>query len=194
MESGGNCRGRLVLLAVVFEGGLAGLAWVLGWLIGQPALEHFSWDARDAGLGFAACLPMLLLLYLIVRWPLGPLAGVKHFFDEVARPLFGPCTLLELAMISLLAGLGEEMLFRGVLQGALARWLGPLAGLLLTSLFFGLAHPITATYAVIAFLMGLYLGGLLMAAGNLLVPIEAHALYDFLALVYLLRVRTAPAG
>jgi membrane protease YdiL (CAAX protease family) len=51
---------------------------------------------------------------------------------------------------------------------------------------FGLLHPITPTYAVLAALMGAYLGGVWLASGNLLVPIVAHALYDFIALAYLL--------
>ena len=56
---------------------------------------------------------------------------------------------------------------------------------------FGLLHPITRAYAVIAALLGAYLGGLWLAGGNLLTPIVAHALYDFVALVYLLRLRRA---
>ena len=36
-------------------------------------------------------------------------------------------------------------------------------------------------------LMGLLLGGLWIATGNLLVPIVAHAVYDFLALVWLVK-------
>ena len=39
---------------------------------------------------------------------------------------------------------------------------------------------------MLAGLIGIYLGWLLAATDNLLVPIVAHAAYDFLALVYLL--------
>ena len=59
--------------------------------------------------------------------------------------------------------------------------------LVIASLLFGLMHPITRTYAVICMLVGLYLGGIWMFTNNLFVPIFIHALYDFLALVYLLR-------
>jgi membrane protease YdiL (CAAX protease family) len=54
---------------------------------------------------------------------------------------------------------------------------------------FGLLHFITPSYALFAGLTGLYLGGLWILTRNLLVPITAHGAYDFLALVYLTRVR-----
>ena len=109
-------------------------------------------------------------------------------------PLFRECRLLDLAVISALAGLGEEMLFRGVVQQAVADWVdgerGIWVGLALAALLFGLVHMITPTYAVLAGLIGLYLGWIWIATDrNLLVPIVTHAAYDFLALVYLVKVR-----
>ena len=43
---------------------------------------------------------------------------------------------------------------------------------------------------MIAGLIGLYLGWLWMATGNLLVPIVTHTVYDFVVLVYLVKIRT----
>ena len=94
-------------------------------------------------------------------------------------------------VLSLAAGVGEEMLFRGVVQAVLDRWWGPWAALPVASLFFGLLHALTPTYAVLATLAGLYLGGVWLLTGNLLVVIVAHAFYDLIALVYLLRVKMA---
>jgi membrane protease YdiL (CAAX protease family) len=188
-------RRQAVLLGVLFEGGLAVLACVLGWLLGRSPLgDRFSWDVLDAGWGVAATVPMFLAFLVVNYLPLPPLARIRQFFDEVLRPLFQHCSLLELALISLLAGLGEEMLFRAVIQGALGDWLGPWWGLILASLVFGLLHAITATYVVLAFLLGLYLGWVWLADGNLLVVIIAHALYDFCVLVYLLRGPAARAS
>jgi membrane protease YdiL (CAAX protease family) len=101
-----------------------------------------------------------------------------------------PCAI-TLVLISLLAGLGEEMLFRGVLQGFAARWLGPTVGLVIGSALFGLLHPITWTYGLLATGLGLYLGVVWLVSDNLLVVVIAHALYDFLVLVYLLRIQRA---
>ena len=87
----------------------------------------------------------------------------------------------------LTAGVGEEVLFRGFLQGALGQWLGTGPGLVLASVVFGAAHPVTPAYVLIASVIGVYLGGLWLVSGNLLVPMLAHGLYDFVALLMLLR-------
>jgi uncharacterized protein len=78
------------------------------------------------------------------------------------------------------------VLFRGVVQTLLHQWTGSeWTSLLLAGLLFGLLHAITRTYVVLATLVGVYLGWLWLATGNLLAPITAHAVYDFGALWYL---------
>ncbi len=54
-----------------------------------------------------------------------------------------------------------------MIQITLADWLGPSGALLLASALFGLAHFLTPTYAALAALLGLYLGGLLIVSDNL---------------------------
>lgn len=187
---------EIVLFAILIEGGLAGVAWVLGWLIGVSPWQTLRWDARDAAWGVAATLPLLPVLVVCTHAPWPPLARIRRFFDAVVRPMFASCTPLDLAGIALAAGVGEESLFRGVLQPALGRSMGAGPALAASSVLFGLLHPITPTYAVLAGLIGAYLGGVWLASDNLLVVITAHALYDFIALAYLLRGRASsrPAG
>jgi len=186
-------RWQLLLLGFLCEGGLALLAWGLGWLTNHLPWETLHWQPRDAFLGVAASLPMLLVFLLMLRWPIGPLARIKQFSEEVIRPLFASCTILDLAVISVLAGVGEEMLFRGVLQAAFTQWWGPWIGIIAASVLFGAVHPITPAYVVLAAGLGVYLGYVWVASGNLLVVIVAHALYDFLALIFLMR-GTSPAS
>jgi membrane protease YdiL (CAAX protease family) len=190
---GARDSSQTIILAVLFEGSLAPLAVFLGWVLGQPALEGFAWRAEDAAIGAVATLPMLALFWLVERWPLGPLRTIRRFFEEEARPILAACTWPDLALIAVAAGVGEEMLFRGVFQGLLGRWLGRWAGLGAASLLFGLLHPISPAYIVLAMLMGAYLGWLWIWSGNLLTVIVAHALYDFFALLLLLREEPEPA-
>jgi membrane protease YdiL (CAAX protease family) len=187
-------RREIVPFAVLVEGGLAGVAWALGWLVGVPPWGTLRWDARDAVRGVGATLPLLPVLTVCTHstWP--PLARIRRFVDAVVRPLFAACTRLDLALIALAAGVGEESLFRGVIQPALGRSLGAGPALAISSVLFGLLHPITPTYAILAGLIGAYLGGVWLATGNLLVVVIAHALYDFIALVYLLRDRPVTHG
>ncbi len=186
---------NIAIVAALFEGGLAVFAVALGWLLGYWPLETFSWSWAHAGLGLLATLPLLLILYVSLKWPIGPLARIMAVLDEKVAPMFRQLNVAEFAMISLLAGLGEEMLFRGVIQIALAEWIGGTAGLWLglaaASVLFGIAHAITPGYAVYATIIGAYLGWIWLSTENLLVPVAAHAVYDFLALVYIVRWRKA---
>ncbi|MFP4323752.1 MAG: type II CAAX prenyl endopeptidase Rce1 family protein [Anaerolineales bacterium] len=81
----------------------------------------------------------------------------------------------------LLAGIPEEILFRGAIQPGL--------GLLLTALLFGLLHAITPLYVVYASLAGLGLGALAAWRGDLWAATAAHAAYDA-ALFWLLALWT----
>jgi membrane protease YdiL (CAAX protease family) len=182
-------REVIVMLAVFFEAGLAPLSLLLGWLFGHPPLEHFIWSAQDALVGVMATVPLVAMFLAMLRWPIGPLAKVKDFCDYEVIPLLGKSSWSEIALVSFAAGVGEEMLFRGVVQPTIGGWLGFPLGLLLASLLFGLVHPISLTYMIIASILGLYLGLVLFLGGNLISVIVIHALYDFAALGYLLRIR-----
>ena len=157
--------------------------------------DLIDWTVTGAVWGAIAALPLMVLLLVCVRIPVRPFSDVTKTIDEMLVPMFRGIGLLNLAIISALAGLGEELLFRGLLQQGLADWIGEPAGvwigLAAASIVFGLAHPVTPTYAVLATLMGVYLGWLWIATENLLVPIAAHGVYDFLALAYMVKIRGA---
>ncbi len=185
-------RFRLLALALLVEGGMLFLACGLGYLFGCPIPDQLRLDANQVALGIAAAVPLAAGFFIMWCWPAGPLAQIKQFLEEMVRQVFGRCSFLELAVISALAGLGEECLFRGVIQTCAIRSLGVPAGLMLASLLFGLGHCITLTYAVLAAAIGLYFGLLALATGSLLAPAIAHGLYDFFAL--LLITHWLPAG
>ncbi len=176
---------KIVRLAIAFEGGLIVLAWGLGWLLDSPPFEkaYFTW--QDIARGVAFTLPPLLGMWWCAGTAWGPFPSLMGEVKRLISP-FAPCSYFELALISLLAGVGEEALFRGVIQIALTDWLNPWGALVITSVLFGLAHLITPTYALLAGLVGLYLGGLFMIYDNLLVVIVVHGLYDLVALIYLI--------
>lgn len=179
-------RTLVVGLAILVEGGLIILAVILGRVLHQPPLEHFSFDPTSALIGIIATVPLLLVFLIVLRWPIGPIASIRRFTLEVLCPVLAPCSVQDLAAIALLAGVGEEMLFRGVLQASFTHNAGPWLGLAAASLLFGLLHAVTPSYAILAAIMGAYLGWLWQVTGNLLCPIIVHALYDFVVLLYLL--------
>jgi membrane protease YdiL (CAAX protease family) len=180
-------RRRLVWLGGLFEGSLAVLAWLLGWWFDQPWWRSIRLDGRTLAWGIATCIPMIVGFAICMSSNSGPLERIKRFSLEIVGPLFASCTVLDLAVLSFLAGFGEEALFRGFVQSELAEAVQPWVGLVVASLLFGLLHPITPTYFLLASLIGVYLGYIWSTCENLLVVIIAHALYDFVVLVILVR-------
>jgi len=176
-------------LAVLFEGGMVLLWLVAAGFLGIVPGNQGAATVQALVTGTAATLPLLPLLWWISRSRLGPLRAMMREVDEVLVPLLSRLTVADYALIALLAGIGEEGVFRGVLQEGLSLSLPVPVAIVAASAVFGLLHFITPAYALFAGLMGAYLGVLYVLTGNLLVPITVHALYDFIALLYLLRWR-----
>ena len=178
---------RWFFVGCVVELGLLVIAVGLGWLVGHPFLTGLRWDLRDALIGLLASVPLFGVFVWLLGSDLRWLVEIRQFLDEFLRPIFGQWSLAQIALISLFAGIGEEILFRGVIQGALESSGGPLPAIIVASLLFGLFHTITPAYALIATLIGIYLGAFKLMTNNLLTPIIIHSLYDFVALVYFLK-------
>jgi len=186
------------LAGVAFEIGLGGLALALSWLLGLSAATHLVADEQvplsaPAALlgGSAAALPLLLALLVIDRHPPRALRAFRDEVEQIVTPLFRPLGLVPLAVLSLAAGWGEELLYRGLIQTGLQLAIGGLPGIVVglsvASLAFGLSHFLSRTYALLAGLVGVYFGLLVLLSGQLLTALVAHAVYDFFALLYLTR-------
>jgi len=166
-------------MAVLFEGSLVAIAALLGrWCSIEP-LERFEWSWSAFGQGVAATVPMFVLFLVGYRWPVGGLRRIKQLLAETLGPSLAVCRWYDLLLLAGVAGIGEEVLFRGVLQ--------PWLGMLWSNVLFGLAHSVSPLYALLAAGMGAYLGWLLEATGDILAPIVCHALYDFLAFLVVAR-------
>lgn len=176
------------------EAGLLALAFAAGWLTGISPLSQLRFDWPGLAAGILAALPLVggLLWCLRTRWP--PIVRLIERIDAEVAPLFRGIGPLGLAMLAALAGLGEEALFRGVAQPWLAGWLSPWPAVALTGVAFGVLHPVSLAYSVLAALAGAYFGALVVLSGNLLVPVVAHAGYDLVALLVLARMKPTGAS
>jgi uncharacterized protein len=184
---------NFAVTAGLIEGSLTVLAVSLGWVMGRTPTATFHFNAYGLLWGVAGTLPLLAILWLSAKIRWRPFARIMQVLDETFIPLLRKSGLVELAVIALLAGMGEELLFRGIVQDWTAEKIGGVygagIGLAAAAAIFGLLHCVTYTYALLAACIGVYLGALWLITGNLLAPITCHALYDFLALVYLVRIR-----
>lgn len=94
--------------------------------------------------------------------------------------------LLWLAINLGVTVLAEELLFRGLLQTRLVRWLGIWPGLLLTAVLFGAVHaPFSLLFAVIAGVAGLGYGLVFHYSGRLSLAVGLHLAVNLLHLLLL---------
>lgn len=200
---------EVFLTAVLFECALALVALVLGWALGPSAralvpellAENLATIGSGLLYGAVAAIPILIAVEIIRRLPWEPIRELDRLADDGMLKVLLELRPVELTVISICAGVGEELLFRGwllywILQGAetaMATTAATVVALIVSSIVFGLFHPITPLYIVLAALMGVYFGALVLGTGNLLVPIAAHATYDAVQLILTARSNRAKA-
>ncbi|MFN0024524.1 MAG: lysostaphin resistance A-like protein [Parvularculaceae bacterium] len=140
--------------------------------------------------GAVATAPMLAGLYWFMGSKLAPI--VRFRTDRLAdiKALGFTLTPGRNLAIALLAGVGEELLFRGIMQASLTDY--PVAvAVVLPNIVFGALHARKLGYALLAFGVGVYLGWLTVLTESLAAPILAHAAYDFAALEAARRIMAA---
>lgn len=173
-------RLQLLILAIIAEGSILVLALVLA------AIFHIDmhWSTKNFFTGLPAGIagtigPLLFFMLSLSKnvEPIPVIGSLRQTVIKDIKKLFDNSGFADIALISLLAGIAEEMLFRGIIQTAI--------GIIGASILFGLAHFITRAYVLMAILMGLYLGFFFEITGNLFIPIQIHVFYDFGALIYL---------
>lgn len=186
-----------LLFIAAFEGSLVIVAVAAGWIVGIAPSAAIDWSARGLGLGILAVFPLVGLLLVSARSEWHPFQRIHETVDTIVDRFFREANWIEIAAIAALAGLGEEMLFRGVIQYGVSDWIGGVMGatigLIAGSIVFGAGHAVHTPYFILTTLMGAYFGGLFLYFENLVIPIIAHGLYDFIAIVYL-RSRLEPVG
>jgi membrane protease YdiL (CAAX protease family) len=170
------------------EAGLLLLAWGLARWMELDPLRYLQLTGSATAWGIVATVPLLLGLAWLQGARTGPLRALLDLVVEQIGPYLARLSVMDLALLAVVAGFSEEVLFRGVLQVWLTPWFSTAGALMVSSLMFGLVHFASRTYAILAGAMGLYLGGLFLAQQNLLAPIVTHAVYDLVALLLVARL------
>lgn len=173
--------------AVLFYGLMTLVAAVLVWWLDLGFLEHVDrpitpvWLSGLLGAGFG-----------IVVVGLSHLAD--RFFDWARRlnrefnVMLGDLGYPKAFALAALSGVGEELLFRGVIQQYLTGFSGSaIVAIFVTGLVFGLVHigpepKKFAAWTLMAITLGWAIGALYVVTGNLVAPVVAHFTINFLNL------------
>lgn len=193
----------LFLWACGFELAIGLLGLIVASAVGLDARAYLPrWDEiqvpsllTEVGIGAAAAIPMAIVVWLLMKIPHESIEAIKRLGDDPTMKALLSLSFLELFTLSLCAGIGEEFAFRGCLLplmaglaesgvheiGASLSTANPsllVSAVFLSSVAFGLLHPITKLYVGVAGLMGVYFAVLLVVTDSLVVPIVAHTVYD----------------
>ena len=186
--------GRNALLTLGTLG--AGLGLVL-YTAGYVQVRELNWSyvdihrpsVRDAKYTVAG-LVLLLVTLGVVGFGLQELGvpSATSSIEQQAERMANPIFLLALVPLSFVAiGLGEELVFRNVVQKYLYESFSRPAAVLMSSLAFGAIHfqqyaspnPVaTLTTLFVVFVLSLVLGWLYYRTENLLVPIVVHGAFN----------------
>ena len=150
----------------------------------------FLLDSSSLQSGAVATLPLIGLAFVLDKFEKNVPAlmevsratqrSVLSMLGEKRKPLIA---LLASMGLGIAAGVGEEMLFRGILQGELVSKVGDAVALGSSAIVFGALHAVTPLYAILASVASLYFGELYLSSHNLAVPIVCHSVYDVWALL-----------
>lgn len=152
-------------------GGDAGSAYLI------PVAGGWRWAAISA-----AAVGVALLLIQVRSVPGNPqeLANLRSRIGDMKD--FSPQTDDELRLfnvVSLTAGLCEEVLYRGLLLGAFLPLIGTWGALGLTTLVFGLGHAYQGAAGIVkTALIGLVMGLLTVFSGSIFPAVVLHAVLD----------------
>ena len=167
-------------MVVSFYSLLAAASYLLGayWLERNVFFWHdgaaieLGRFALAAEIGAGASLGLLVVL--LSRLADRHFAWARELNNEF-RALLGSLDINRIAIFAMASSIGEEMLFRGLLQ--------PSIGIVWSSLIFGALHlgpnRKFMPWTLMALVLGFALGGLYYFSGNLLAPILAHFTINF---------------
>jgi len=179
--------------ACYFEGSLILVAIFLGWIADIDPFADLYFSENAVIYGLFGTLPLMLMFMTLEYMSHAPVKKIRQLLLDTLGPSMHRYNWADLLILAAIAGISEEVLFRGVLQPWMENSWGMTAGLIASSILFGLVHAITPLYAILATAVSIYLGLFLDYGGerNLLTPIVIHSAYDFLAFLVIMRAYRA---
>lgn len=173
----------LILLsqcAILFLGLV--LTYWLSPIHSEPTLDE------SIAIGYGVVLAIVTLIIFVAVYRLGGNFSAQLLIDiRRVTGLFIGYSWCQLLVVSCLAGVGEELLFRAFLQGWLTNYWGVGWAILVASVVFGVLHYLSFAYFVSAFLMSIAFGLGYYLSGSLLMVIVWHGFYDLIALVVMVK-------
>lgn len=177
----------ITLIESIFVWASITFAWYFKgdiWIVFGPGFVYNNALYHDCLLGILGFIPLIFSIIIAKQYDFYP--GINQITNKSILFIFGkdflPFTVGGSALvIALMAGIGEEMFFRAIVQQELSVLISEPIGIAVSVLLFGAMHAVTPGYAVLTSIAGIYLSGLYIACGrSILVVALSHTLYDWM--------------
>ena len=110
---------------------------------------------------------------------LSGLENVFPYYSQLETQIYeGQNLFLMLVVVAVIAPVAEELVFRGLVMMRIRDYIGPLAGILLSALCFGLYHG-NAIQFIYAGLLGIFLGLSMERSQTVWIPMLGHMAANF---------------
>ena len=188
-----SARGQSLLALANYSGLVIAGLWLISYMTQKHIESFFKWLPIDFkgqwvrwGLGgYVAALPMVLAISLINQKIIGEKGGGNPLLDIILQTHDIGTWFILLVMVSVLAPIFEEIVFRGFALTSLSRFL-PIGGAIaISAALFAVAHLNIADFLPL-FVLGSILGTIYAQSRNLLSSILLHSLWNGAQLVELL--------
>lgn len=152
--------------------------------------------------------PVLVNAFQLI--PLGLLVAASIVVWLYIRLTLHPAIMLDnllslrILRTTLLVGISEEWMYRGILLAALSRWFGLRRGIFISLFLFGVLHlfniisGMSLQFAILQFFMTMLIGASLALAAigsrTVLIPMLAHGIYDFCVIDTITSVQAGAPG
>ena len=190
-------RDQVMVMTFAVEAGMGAAALAIGYYFDIPFAKTIHLTPPDwfsLGIGAVAAVVGALIALIAQRLPFAFTRRLKEDSARVVTNLLGRCTRPDLVGVALLAGMGEELLFRGLLQQGLLYAVpenlipaGPWIVTGIVAILFGMLHSISIPYIIVATIASVGLSVLFITTGDLLSCIVCHAFYDLVLLLVLVK-------
>ena len=128
--------------ACYFEGSLLVLAIVLGWIAGIDPFATLHFSENAVFYGMMGTLPLFVIFMAMQSLQIESVQQVRKLLLETLGPSMHRYGWADLFILAAIAGLSEEVLFRGVIQPWIESGWGKNAGLVFSNIIFGLVHTV----------------------------------------------------
>jgi len=172
---------QILIWGVALESLLAAIYFFWAYL--KKHTDDFAFSFLNISSGVLVAGVLFVLNFLLVKYlKKNSFGKMYEFMQKIVHPLAMELDVFGAFVVSLAAGFGEELFFRGLLQNEF--------GILVSSLAFAVLHFGTAclVYPLVVsiyFFVSLVFAFHYEYSGSLIQVVIAHAVYDFFALLFL---------